>query len=139
MFLCKPLLALGLAYSIFVSPSFGQGQNLQPQQPSTPRVASPVLRRIFVKHRGFDDTGLNEKACNEEQNYPSAHLEDRPTVETAYVQRKVDDMRKVLKDFWRARGISVEVRTTLTQLPNSARYAVLEFDVDKQQATSTPD
>jgi hypothetical protein len=92
-----------------------------------------------VKHRGFDDTGLNEEACNEEQNYLSAHLENRPTVETAYDQRKVDDMRKVLRDFWRARGISVEVRTTLTQLPNSARYAVLEFDVDKQQATSTPD
>lgn len=139
MLLRKPLLALGLAYSMFVSPSFVQGQNLQSQQPGTPRVAPPLLRRIIVKHRGFDDTALNEKACNEEQDYLSAHLEDRPAVETAYDQRKVDDMRKVLKDFWQARGISVEVRTTLTQLPNSNRYAVLEFDVDKQQATSTPD
>ena len=48
-----------------------------------------------------------------------------------YDQKKVDDMKKVLEDFWRERGIAVEVRTSLTLVLAAPRYAFLEFEVYK--------
>jgi len=62
-------------------------------------------------------------------------LGDRPRVETAFDQNKVENMVKALEQFWKNRGIAVEVRVrvnNLTEVPNGSRYAVLEFDVYKQ-------
>jgi len=95
--------------------------------------AAPVLRLVGVKHHGFDPT-LDETMMNEEEEYVNK-LGDRPRVETAFDQNKVENMVKALEQFWKNRGIAVEVRVrvnNLTEVPNGSRYAVLEFDVYKQ-------
>lgn len=86
----------------------------------------------MVKHHGFNEATLNDAAVTKEEEYVEKHLQDRPRVETTYDQKKVDDMKKVLENFWKERGIAVEVRTTLTPVVTAPRYAFLEFDVYKQ-------
>jgi hypothetical protein len=91
---------------------------------------APLLRRIAVKHIGFTgDAALNDAIVDEEQKAIWKNPDESPKVETPYNQTKVDHMKEVLRDFWKERGITVEVRTTLTQVPNAPRYAALEFDV----------
>jgi hypothetical protein len=60
MLLCRILLALGLASVVLFSPSFVEGQDSKSQHTSNPSVAAPLLRRVVVKHQGFDDTTLND-------------------------------------------------------------------------------
>ena len=97
----------------------------------SPDSAAPLLHRIEVTHHDFGSTPLNDTVVNEER----ASLDQLPgrlTLGTAYHQAKADAMTKALEDFWRERGINVEVRATLTPWPRSALYANLEFDVYKQ-------
>jgi hypothetical protein len=132
MRLFRLLLAVGLACALLFSPSFVEGQDSKSQQPSNPSVAAPLLRRVGVKPHGFDDATLNDTVMNEQEEYVRKHLKDRPMVETVYNQKKADEMKKVFEDFWKERGIAVEVRTTLKPVPSAPRYATLEFDVYKQ-------
>lgn len=97
----------------------------------SPDAAALLLHRIEVKHHDFASTALNDTVVNEERASLN-QLSGRLAVETAYDQAKADAMTKALEDFWSERGITVEVRTTLTPWPRSARYANLEFDVYKQ-------
>src|SRR5205823_7729345 len=41
-------------------------------------------------------------------------------------------MKEALESFWSERGITLEVRTTLTPYARSVRYATLQFDVYEQ-------
>jgi beta-lactamase regulating signal transducer with metallopeptidase domain len=97
----------------------------------SPVAAALLLHRIEVKHHDFDRTALNDTVVNEERASLN-QLSGRLTIENAYDQTKAAAMTKSLEDFWSERGITVEVRTTLTPWPRSARYANLEFDVYKQ-------
>ncbi|HYL63944.1 MAG TPA: M56 family metallopeptidase [Candidatus Methylomirabilis sp.] len=90
---------------------------------------APILQRIEVKHHDFDAGALNDAAVNAEETRMN-QLPERLTVEGAYDQAKADSMKKLLEDFWNDRGVTVEVRSTLTV--SSPRYANLEFDVYKQ-------
>jgi hypothetical protein len=65
----------------------------------------------------------------EEEEYVNKRVHDRPRVETFYDQKKVDDTRRALEGFWKARGITVEISTNLTQVPSAPRYAFLSFTV----------
>jgi BlaR1 peptidase M56 len=91
----------------------------------------PRLRRIEVRHHDFTGDVLSDKVANNEQTRLN-QLPGRLTVETAYDQAKAGKMAGVFEDFWGERGITVEVRTTLTPYGRSARYANLQFDVYKQ-------
>jgi len=93
---------------------------------------APRLRRIATRHHGFDDATLNDATLNELEVYVAKHSQDLPTVETAFDQKKAGNMTKALEDFWKERGIAVEVRTTITRVAKPPRYAILEFDVYKQ-------
>jgi hypothetical protein len=129
MRLFKLLLAVGLACALLFIPSFVEGQDAKPQQQSN---STPLLRRVVVAPHGFDDGTMNDTVVNEQEQYLEKHLKDRPRVETAYDHKKADEMKKVLEDFWKERGIAVEVRITLKPVPRAPRYAVLEFDEYKQ-------
>ena len=124
--------AVGLASSLLFNPSFAEGQGSKSQQPTKPSVATPLLRGIVVRPHGFDDATLNDTVLDEQKEYVNKHLKNGPTVETVYDQKKADEMKKVLEDFWKERGVTVEVRATLKQPPITPRYAILEFDIYKQ-------
>jgi len=104
---------------------------LRPIAQQSPDAAALLLHRVEVKHYDFGNTALNNAVVNEERTSLS-RLPDRPTIGAAYDQATADAMRKALEEFWSERGITVEVRTTLTPWPGSARYADLEFDVYQQ-------
>jgi hypothetical protein len=91
----------------------------------------PLLRRIIIDGHALRDI-CDEATVNELEVYIEKHVPHRPTVEIAYGQKKVDEESKAIEDFWKERGISVGVRTTLTQIPNSPRYAALKFEVYKR-------
>ena len=91
----------------------------------------PLLRRIEVKHHDFTGGVLSDEIVNDEQTRLNK-LPGRPTVGTAYDQAEAESMKKVLENFWSERGVTVEVRTTLTPYGPSPRYANLEFDVYQQ-------
>ena len=129
MRLFRLLLAGGLACALLFIPSFVEGQDSKSQKQSN---ATPLLRRIAVAPHGFDDGTMNDTVANEQEQYLEKHLKDRPRVETPYDQKKADEMKKVLEDFWKERGIAVEVHINLKPVPRAPRYAVLEFDEYKQ-------
>ena len=131
MLLCKTVVARCLALLLVFSPLFFEGRAAA-QQSGSVITAAPLLRRVETKHHGFDGATLNDAKLSELEAYEVKYRQDLPTVETAYDQKKVDNMKKVLEDFWKERGIAVEVRTTVTQVAKARRYAVLEFDVYKQ-------
>jgi hypothetical protein len=108
---------------------FAKGEESTSQQPVIPKTAAPRLRRIAFEHHGFGDL-LNDAKINEEQEY--VNKRGRLTVEAAYDQKKVDETKKALEDFWNSRGVLVEVSTTLTSLPNRVQYASLRFDIYKK-------
>jgi beta-lactamase regulating signal transducer with metallopeptidase domain len=93
--------------------------------------AVPLLRRIEVKHHDFTGNVLSDTVVNDERTRLN-QLPGRLTVETAYDQAKAGKMKEALESFWSERGITVEVRTTLTPYARSARYANLQFDVYEQ-------
>lgn len=97
----------------------------------SPDAAALLLHRIEVKHHDFGSTALNDTVVSEERASLN-RLPGRLTVGAAYDQAKADAMTKALENFWSERGITAEVRTTLTPWPGSARYAALEFDLYKQ-------
>jgi len=131
MLLRRLRFAVGLALSFLLGALFVE--TLASQQPNGPNNAALLLlHRVQENHHGFDSLTCNEGTMNEEDEYLKEHAKNRPKVETAYDQKKVDEMKKALGDFWKEKGIAVEVRTTLTQLPKRPRYGILEFDVSKQ-------
>jgi beta-lactamase regulating signal transducer with metallopeptidase domain len=103
---------------------------------SSPTDAAPLLERIQVNHHDFGDS-LNDAVLRDEDTRIH-HLPDRPTVETANDDARVDQMLKLLGGFWHDRGIEVVVRATLIPSPRSPRYAQLEFDVYKQTVLEGP-
>ena len=129
MRLFRLLLGVCLACALLPIPSFVEGQDSKSQQQSN---GTPLLRRVEVRSHGFDDSTMNDTVRNEQEQYLEMHLRDRPSVETSYDQKKADAMKKVLEDFWKERGIAVEVRSTLKPVPHAPRYAVLELDEYKQ-------
>ena len=130
MLLCRLFVASGLACSLLLSPSFVEGQDSTSQQ-SSASVATPLLRRITINNHALADI-CDDATLNELEVYIEKHVPDRPTVETAYDQKKVDEMSKALENFWKERGISVGVRSTLTPIPKAPRYAALKFEVYKR-------
>jgi hypothetical protein len=108
------VLVAGLAFLLLFGLSLIEG----------PNAAAPVLRQVGVKHHGFNDATLNDVVVNEEE-----HLQDRPRVETAYDQKKTDDLKAALEDFWRERGIAVKVLVALTPVPSAPGYVHLEFNL----------
>jgi hypothetical protein len=73
----------------------------------------------------------NDFILSSEEKYLNEHVKERPRVESVYQQKSADDMKQALEDFWKERGIAVEVSSKLTQVMGAARrpYAVLEFQV----------
>jgi hypothetical protein len=124
MLLCRLFVASGLACGLLLGP-FVDAQESKPQSGTI--IAAPRLRRIVINQHALCDTG-NAGGLDD---YLDKHLPDRISVETAYDQRKVDEMSKVIEEFWKEQGINVGVRTTLTSIPTAQRYAVLKFEVYK--------
>lgn len=122
MLLCRLFVASGLLCGLLLGPSV-DAQESKSQSDAT--VAAPRLRRIVINQHALRDTG-NAGGLDD---YLDKHLPDRITVETAYDQTKVDEMSRAIEDFWKAQGINVGVRTTLTSIPTAPRYAVLKFEV----------
>jgi beta-lactamase regulating signal transducer with metallopeptidase domain len=104
------------------------------QQPN-PTVPAPMLQRIQVNHHDFGES-LNDAVLREEETRIN-QLPDRPTVETAIDQSRVDHMMKLLGSFWHDRGIEVVVEASLNPSPRSPRYAILDFDVYKQSPSAS--
>jgi hypothetical protein len=123
MLLCRLLVASGLVCGLLLGPSVDAQQESKSQSYAT--IAVRRLRRIVINQHALRDTG-NAGGLD---NYLDKHLPDRITVETAYDQTKVDELSKAIEDFWKAQGIKVGVRTTLTFIPTAPRYAVLKFEV----------
>jgi len=98
----------------------------------SPNAAAPLLRQVGVKHHGFNDVNLNDAVVNQEEQYVAKHVQDRPRVETAYDQKKTDDMQKAFEEFWRERSIAVKVLVALTPVSAAAGYVSLEFNIYKQ-------
>lgn len=124
--------AVGLASSLLFNPPSAEGQGSKSQQPSKLSVATPLLRGIAVRPHGFDDATLNGTVLDEQKEYVNKHLKSGPTLETVYDQKKADEMKKALEDFWKERGVTVEVRAALKRPLLASRFAILEFDVYKQ-------
>jgi maltose-binding protein MalE len=133
MLLRKLTLIAGIACSVLLNASFLSGQESKPPQTNSTTARAQVLRRVEVKHVGFDNVILNDTTVQQEMNSWN-QFKDRLRVEHPYDQEKADEMKKILQSFWKEQGITVEVRTTLTPLPNSPRYAVLIFTVYKQES-----
>lgn len=134
-FIRSLLATLGLTSALFIGSSLVGGQNSKSEHEASDPTSAPRLRRVVLRHPGCitcDDTTMNR-----EQEYIAKHVQERPTVETVYDQKKVDDMKHALEDFWRERSTAVEVSATLTQVgdgcllirANAPRFAILEFDV----------
>ena len=91
----------------------------------------PILRRVVLSHPGC--VTCNDSILASEEKYLNEHLKERPRVESFYQQKSVDDMKQALEDFWRERGIAVEVSSKPTQVLRVPRrapnYAVLEIQV----------
>lgn len=98
----------------------------------SPNAAAPLLRRVGVKHHGFNDVTLNDAVVDKEEQYVGKHVQDRPRAETAYDQKKTDDMQKALEDFWKERGIAVKVLITLTPVSAAPGYVFMEFNIYRQ-------
>jgi hypothetical protein len=64
-----------------------------------------------------------------EEEYVRRHVKERPTVESFYYQKNVDDVKEALENFWKERGIAVEVTESLMQATDASRYVALEFRV----------
>ena len=122
MLLCRLFVASCLACGLLLG-SFVDAQESKPQSSTT--IAAPRLRRIVIHQRALCDNG-NDGGL---YDYLDKHLPDRIRVETAYDQTKVDEMSNAIENFWKEQGINVGVRTTLTSIPRTPRYAVLKFEV----------
>lgn len=120
------VLAFGGLLSLGSSMACGQ-ESKSEQQTSLSDV--PILRRVVLSHPGC--VTCNDSILASEEKYLDEHVKERPRVESVYQQKSVDDMKQALEDFWRERGIAVEVSSKLTQVTSAARrpYAVLEFQV----------
>jgi hypothetical protein len=125
----RPFVALGLACLALSIPPVLLSQT--PNSQSSGNAAAPLLRRVAIKHHGFTDATLND-AIVEKEVARLDQLKDRQTVETPYDQAKVDRMKQALDDFWKERGITVAISTSLTPVSNTPRYAILTFEVLKQ-------
>jgi hypothetical protein len=121
-------LFVGSAFTIVLGASFGNAQALKSNYETKFSDSDILLRRVVVRHPGC--ITCNDTILNAEQEYVRKRVNDRPGVFLRLGDpQKVSDVKKALEDFWKERGIAVEVGTNLTQVTNAPRYAVLEFDV----------
>jgi hypothetical protein len=120
-------LFLASAFTVFLGPSFGNAQNSQSNYETSLSHSDILLRRVVVKHPGC--ITCNDTILNAEEEYVHKRVKERPIVESLYDQKNVSDVKEALENFWKERGIAVEVGTSLTQVPNASRCAVLEFDI----------
>lgn len=81
-----------------------------------------------MKFQGFDSAILNTTTRQEQEDYLKKFLKDPPRLEEPYDQKQVDEMKRLIKAFWEEKGVAVEVRSTVTPIPES-RAARLKFDV----------
>jgi maltose-binding protein MalE len=119
----------GLVILMLSTPSLGKAQDSGPPQPNIPSSATPMLRRVLVRH--ISDSVLEDTTVKEEEQ--KTRLVDRPTAEMRYDQTKTDNVKKALVEFWKEKGITVDVRTTLTEIPNAPGRAELGFAVYKRR------
>lgn len=123
-------LFLASAFTIFLGPSTGHAQNSKSNY-ETSLSHSYLLRRVVVQHPGC--MTCNNTILNAEEEYVHRRVNDGPdfvfSLDPHYEQKKVSKLKEALEDFWKERGIAVEVRTNLTQAANASRDVVLEFDV----------
>lgn len=108
--------------------SVSRDASSQPQMSSTAPV--PEFQRVLINYYDFDPA-LNHADVNAVQ-VKLSQLLGHPDDGSVYDQSKVEAMKKVLEDFWSERGITAEVRTSITPSQRSTRYAILKFDVYKQ-------
>jgi len=124
-------LFLASAFTIFLGTSIGNAQNSKSNYETNLSHSEILLRRAVVKHPGC--ISCNDTILNAEEEYVRKRVSDGPDVvfslDHHYDQRKIRDVKQALEAFWKERGTAVEVSTNLTQVTNSPRYAVLEFDV----------
>ena len=131
MFSYRSLFAV-LAFGglLSLAPSMACAQESKPER-QTSLSDVPILQRVALSHPGC--VTCNDSILANEEKYLNEHLKERPRVESVYQQKSVDDMKQALEDFWRERGIAVEVSSKLTQVTTSARraphYAALEIQV----------
>jgi len=109
-------------------PLKGAPRLAQSEASASPANPAPLLRRIEIRHHDFDASQLNDSVVAEEQARIN-QLPGRLKVETTYDQAIADRMKEVLKNFWRDRGVLVEVSSTLEPMASSTTYARLEFHV----------
>jgi MoaA/NifB/PqqE/SkfB family radical SAM enzyme len=124
-------LFLASAFTIFLGPSIGNAQNSKSNYETSLSHSDILLRRVVVKHPGC--MTCNDTILNAEEEYVRKRASGGPDVvfslEHHYEQKKVSNVKEALEDFWKERGIAVEVSTNLTRVTNASRDAVLEFDV----------
>jgi len=124
-------LFLASAFTIVLGPSIGNAQNSKANYETSLSHSDILLRRVVVKHPGC--MTCNDTILNAEEEYVRKRVSGGPDVvfslDHHYVQKKVSNIKEALEDFWKERGIAVEVSTNLTRVTNASRDAVLEFDV----------
>jgi hypothetical protein len=129
MFSCRSLFAV-LAFGglLSLAPSMACAQESKSER-QTSFSDVPILQRVVLSHPGC--VTCNDSILANEGKYLNEHLKERPRVESVYQQKSVDDMQQALEDFWRERGIAVEVSASLTQVTSAPRapHAVLEFRI----------
>lgn len=122
---------LASAFTIFLDPSIGNAQNSKSNYETSLSHSDILLRRVVVKHPGC--MTCNDTILNAEEEYVRKRASDGPDVvfslDHHYEQKKVSNVKEALEDFWKERGIAVEVSSNLTQVTNASRDVVLEFDV----------
>jgi hypothetical protein len=130
MFFCRSLFAvLAFGSLSLLGSSMACGQESKSER-RTSLSDVPILRRIVLSHPGC--VTCNDSILASEEKYLNERVKERPRVEAFYHQKSVDDMKQALEDFWRERGIAVEVSSKLTQITSAPRapyYAALEFQV----------
>jgi hypothetical protein len=129
MFARRLFAALLLASSLGLGPSV-LGSPSKAQQSNPSEVAAPRLRSIDWKYKGFDDANLNDSALQEQEEYVKKFLKNPPHVEEFYNQEKVDETKKLVTAFWKQRGVTVQVHSTLTPIPET-HAARLHFVVQR--------
>jgi hypothetical protein len=122
--------SFGFVCATLLCPPLAAAQNANSQVEKKSDVAAPILRRVLVRHLGSFDANLLE-----EVDARVGQITYRPRVETPYDQDKVDNMKKVLQELWKERGVSVAVDSRLTQIRDT-HYAILEFTVYKPRCVT---
>ena len=100
-------------------------QNSESQQATAAGATARRVRQIEVHNHNFDDATLAAGSQLEEEAKPLR-------AGAPYDEANANQMKAVIEEFWKERGIAVKVVITVTPFPGKPQLLAVKFDVFKQ-------